>query len=393
MLEFRTQGFNSYAVKYSPFFDSRIAVASAANFGLVGNGRLYILGLTPKGIVAEKWFDTQDSLYDLSWSESHENQCVVATGDGSIKLFDINLNEFPIQSWQEHKREVFAVHWNLVAKDTFCSSSWDGTVKIVSLPLSLTMEERERILKRRKQWSPTRADSLLTIPTHSCTYSAAFSPHSPSILSSVSSDSHLRIFDLRTPSSASNHLTASIPLHTSPPSSRSNFHASPAIPPSEALTHDWNKYRAPIVAAAGVDRLIRVFDIRSPAAGPVAVLPGHDYAVRRVAWSPHLSDVLLSASYDMTCRVWTDGSALGADGAGGDLRQQQGPGPESIQIGMQGQGVPLAFGGGRELGRMGRHSEFVMGVDWCLFGAEGWCASCGWDERLLVWDVRAVMGQ
>ncbi len=76
-------------------------------------------------------FDTQDSLYDLAWSETHENQVVVAAGDGSIKLFDIALNEFPVQSWQEHNREVFAVHWNLVAKDTFCSSSWDGTIKIV----------------------------------------------------------------------------------------------------------------------------------------------------------------------------------------------------------------------------------------------------------------------
>lgn len=55
MLEFRTQGFNGYAVKYSPYFDSRLAVAASANFGLVGNGRLYILGLTPKGIVTEKW--------------------------------------------------------------------------------------------------------------------------------------------------------------------------------------------------------------------------------------------------------------------------------------------------------------------------------------------------
>ena len=55
MLEFRTQGFNGYSVKYSPFFDSRIAVATSANFGLVGNGRLYILGLTANGIVAEKW--------------------------------------------------------------------------------------------------------------------------------------------------------------------------------------------------------------------------------------------------------------------------------------------------------------------------------------------------
>jgi peroxin-7 len=55
MLEFRTQGYNGYSIKYSPFFDSRIAVAASANFGLVGNGRLYILGLTADGIVAEKW--------------------------------------------------------------------------------------------------------------------------------------------------------------------------------------------------------------------------------------------------------------------------------------------------------------------------------------------------
>ena len=46
---------------------------------------------------------------------------------------------------------------------------------------------------------------------------------------------------------------------------------------------------------------------------------------------------------------------------------------------------------GRQMGVMGLHTEFVTGVDWCLFGAEGWCASCGWDERLLVWDVRAIM--
>jgi peroxin-7 len=47
---------------------------------------------------------------------------------------------------------------------------------------------------------------------------------------------------------------------------------------------------------------------------------------------------------------------------------------------------------GKQLGEMGAHTEFVTGVDWCLFGAEGWCASTAWDERLLVWDVRAVMG-
>lgn len=73
MLEYRTQGFNGYAVKYSPFFDSRIAVASAANFGLVGNGRLYILGLTPKGIVAEKWYISTSPLFRPSLPQPPTN--------------------------------------------------------------------------------------------------------------------------------------------------------------------------------------------------------------------------------------------------------------------------------------------------------------------------------
>ena len=68
MFELRTQGFGGYAVKYSPFFDSRLAVASAANFGLVGNGRLHLLGLTPKGIVTEKWCASSLS----AGSEHHE---------------------------------------------------------------------------------------------------------------------------------------------------------------------------------------------------------------------------------------------------------------------------------------------------------------------------------
>ncbi|KAH0013882.1 hypothetical protein KCU78_g8957, partial [Aureobasidium melanogenum] len=98
MLEFRTAGFNPYAVKYSPFFDSRLCVSAGANFGLVGNGRLFILNLTDRGIVCEKFFETQDCLFDTAWSEAHENQLLTAGGDGSVKLFDINLSQYPIAS-------------------------------------------------------------------------------------------------------------------------------------------------------------------------------------------------------------------------------------------------------------------------------------------------------
>ena len=37
-------------------------------------------------------YETQDGLYDVAWSEVHENQLVTASGDGSIKLWDIMLN-------------------------------------------------------------------------------------------------------------------------------------------------------------------------------------------------------------------------------------------------------------------------------------------------------------
>ncbi|KUI68317.1 Peroxisomal targeting signal 2 receptor [Cytospora mali] len=367
MLEFRTRGFNPYAVKYSPYYDNRVAVASAANFGIVGNGRLFALGLTAAGIEVEKTFDTNDALYDVAWSEINENQVLAACGDGSIKLFDLGVDTYPVMNYHEHKRETFSVFWNQTAKDTFASSSWDGTVKI---------------------WSPTRPNSLKTLPIGSCTYSVAFSPRNPSLLSTVSSDSRLRIFDLRTPVSAKYHLVSDIPVHQTPPGRNNAVLADGArapVPPSlllqpsqpsEILTHDWNKYSdAGVIAAAGVDRLIRTFDLRMAYSGPVAVLAGHEYAVRRLAWSPHASDVLVSASYDMTVRVWTDGSTMGpVVSPAAALPDAKAP----VRMGVQ-------------MGLMNRHTEFATGVDWCLFGAGGWVASTGWDERVLLWDANSLL--
>jgi WD40 repeat protein len=37
-------------------------------------------------------FDTQDGLYDLAFSEVHEHQVATASGDGSVKLWDMTLN-------------------------------------------------------------------------------------------------------------------------------------------------------------------------------------------------------------------------------------------------------------------------------------------------------------
>lgn len=52
---------------------------------------MYIVGIPRSNVLTLTSFDTQDALFDLAWSESHENQIVTASGDGSIRLWDITL--------------------------------------------------------------------------------------------------------------------------------------------------------------------------------------------------------------------------------------------------------------------------------------------------------------
>jgi hypothetical protein len=47
---FVTLPFHSSSLSFSPYNDSLLAVTSSQNFGLVGNGRVHVLQLSPKGI-------------------------------------------------------------------------------------------------------------------------------------------------------------------------------------------------------------------------------------------------------------------------------------------------------------------------------------------------------
>ncbi|GAA5866827.1 hypothetical protein JCM8547_003576 [Rhodosporidiobolus lusitaniae] len=369
----RTDGFACYSLAFSPFYPAKLAVAGAANFGLVGNGRLSVVnqqetspvgvqgagalggGGVGQGLVIEKGFDTQDGLYDLAWSECHENQIAVGSGDGSVKLFDIMVPDFPIMKWHEHQREVFSVDWSNTQKQIFCTSSWDGTVKI---------------------WTPTRPSSLSTLPAHSsCVYAALFSPSQPSILASCSSDGSLKVWDTRSPAAPGGGGLATPQL------------AVPAHPGAEVLDLDWNKYDPNIIATASVDRTVKVHDLRAASSSSsslpapaeagvphlqgnttVATLLGHEYAVRRVAWSPHSAALLATGSYDMTSRVFSVPSLSSPSlSASSTMFTAQG--------GM----------GGRLERVWDRHTEFVVGVGWSLY-EEGVVASCGWDGEVMLWQ-------
>jgi peroxin-7 len=138
-----------------------------------------------------------------------------------------------------------------------------------------------------------------------------FSPHHAHVLATASADGTIKLFDLRAPAYAP---TPTGGAFTAPLSQ-----AVLTIPASgtEVLSVDWNKYRPYVLASGSVDKSVRIWDARmvqqrllgapggveEVAAPCEAVLGGHEYAVRKVQWSPHRPEVLASAGYDMTCRV------------------------------------------------------------------------------------------
>jgi peroxin-7 len=155
------------------------------------------------------------------------------------------------------------------------------------------------------KWTPEHPRSLATLQAHhACVYQALFSPHQPDLVATCSGDGTVRFFDLRTPafSPTSNAFTSplSAPVLTV------------AAAPTEELALDWNKYRQLVIASAGLDKTVKIWDCRMLQLGGSANavgglcenrLFGHEYAVRKVHWSPHRPDLLASGSYDMTCRM------------------------------------------------------------------------------------------
>mmetsp|Transcript_9423 Transcript_9423/g.15392 ORF Transcript_9423/g.15392 Transcript_9423/m.15392 type:complete len:342 (-) Transcript_9423:1300-2325(-) len=260
---FRTQDTNNYGVEFSPFSDGILAVASSQYFGIVGNGRQYILQLTPNGSMQVlRAFDTNDGLFDCTWNERNENQVASASGDGSIKLWDLKSRDnFPIMNFHEHQQEASSVDWNLVSKDSILSSSWDQTIKL---------------------WDPMAPRSIRTFAEHTASvYNAQWSPRHANTFISCSGDSTVKIFDTNQPRSV-----ATIRAHE-----------------GEVLAVDWNKYNEFCFASGSVDRTVRVFDIRQPMR-PMVVLAGHQYAIRRLKCSPHDEHVIATVSYDMSACVW-----------------------------------------------------------------------------------------
>lgn len=163
-------------------------------------------------------FDTQEGVYDCAWSEMNSQQLVSACANGSIKLWHLQTrDQFPIQNYHEHKQEVSGVNWNLVAKDSFVSASWDGTIKV---------------------WRPEIPQSVATLAAHSKpVYNAVWSTQHNALVASCSGDGSVKVWDL-----TSNRAITTIQAHN-----------------NEVLALDWNKYNQFEVVSGSADCSIKIW--------------------------------------------------------------------------------------------------------------------------------------
>lgn len=263
-VKFRTASRHGYSVKYSPFNPTKFACSTAQNYGLQGNGTLFILELVhgEPPIRLVKTFDWPDGLYDVTWSELQDHVVVAAGADGNIIILDLVGHNAPRLVLKGHTKEVSSIDWSQTRQDQLLvTGSWDQLVKV---------------------WDPQTGSLVGTFQGHTGkVYCTAWSPHVPRLVASTSGDGTLRLWKPQQSTPA-----AIVPAH-----------------PCEVLGCDWAKYDPNVIATGGTDGSIRGWDVRN-FEFPVFELLGHKYAVTRVKFSPHRDSVLASTSYDFTTRVW-----------------------------------------------------------------------------------------
>ena len=154
----------------------------------------------------------------------------------------------------------------------------------------------------------------------------SYSPKLSTVFASASGDSSIKLWDERLNTSSSTFFGNS----------------------GEILSIDWNKYQPNVLISGSVDKSLKVWDLRNPSI-PISSIQGHDFAIRRVKCSPFSGNIVATASYDTTMKLF-------------DIST------------------------GKQIFVNNAHSEFVFGIDFNLF-RKGLIATCGWDGKTMVLEV------
>ena len=188
-----------------------------------------------------------------------------------------------------HQGEASSVDWSTVNRSEIVSAGWDGLAKVwdagkgsVTCTGSYSCNDGT---SASGSTSNTSSSSTSTPEFSSSTasvfkksghcYQAVFSPHAGNLFGAASGDGGLYVCDTR------------------------NFSKTPSLRchhGSEVLTLDWDKYQTSEIVTGGVDRHLRVWDIRKPAVPVSVISDAHALAIRRVKCHPFTPGFALSCS-------------------------------------------------------------------------------------------------
>lgn len=294
------------ATKFSPFDPSILAVATSENFGVAGRSLTYFLKFDVRSHMCQvvSQHPAVNAVFDIAFSESAQDILYTACGDGFIRVNKMGT-EAPISEMKTHLKEVNTVEVNGTIPNLMLSTGTDGFVKVTDL-------NQGQILVNMKA------------SMGNC-YQGVWHPRNPDLAATGGSDGKLKLWNVK-----QQKPVFSLPDHN-----------------NEILCLDFNKY-SDIIATGSADNFIHLWDLRMPKA-PFQRFAGHRYAVKKVKFSPHHANWLVSGSYDMTVSVWD----------------------------MSIKDVPLAK-------IHAGHTEFVTGLDFSNHIPD-MITSCSWDRKVLVY--------
>nr|QRZ58753.1 Gsp-co-occurring protein 3 [Malawimonas jakobiformis] len=257
---------NPGSLQWSPFVENQLAVATANRPGHTPiSGILYFLNFLPENQIE---VDTQVQLNVgtklLAWSQREHSIVLSSCDDFVLRFFDLKNIDCMFREWFEDE-PVNALDWDQISLEWILTAGAGRSVKLYNVLQS-------------------ENECLTSLDAHDgAVLDAAWNKHSPFHLDSCDDAGSVYLWDVRQSQPA---LRIRMPEHGC------------------AMKIDRNPYNPHLLAAAGFDSALYLFDDRQPAAPLSVHRDAHYSLITKLRWSPHSEHVLATSSTDRTLRVW-----------------------------------------------------------------------------------------